>query len=235
MGSLLEPVKGRRKPRVLCLHGFRTSGEIMEKQLLGKWPPEVTSRFDFCFPDGPWPATGKSEVEALFPPPYYEWYQYNKDFTVYNRLDECLVYIEDLLIKHGPFDGILGFSQGSILAAAVTAMQIKGTSSKKFPKVKFVVTMSGARFTVPEVAERIYPDKITCPSVQFLGDIDFLKGEGELLAQTFVDPVIIHHPKGHTIPRLDEESVKTMLTFIDRVEKLCASSEVQVEEKVELQ
>ncbi|KAJ0984687.1 hypothetical protein J5N97_003043 [Dioscorea zingiberensis] len=224
--------QAERKLRVLCLHGFRTSGEIMKNQLLGKWPEEVTSRLDFFFPDGPWPATGKSEVEALFPPPYYEWYQYNKDFSVYKKLDECIAFIEDLMIKHGPFDGLLGFSQGSILSSAVTGMQIKGTAFRSVPRVKFVVLMSGARFTAPEVAEKIYPDKITCPSVHFLGDADFLKKEGELLSQTFVKPVIIRHAKGHTVPRLDGESVKTMLGFIDRIEDSCASS--HIDEKVEL-
>lgn len=29
----------------------------------------------------------------------------------YRNFDECLAYIEDLMIKHGPFDGLMGFSQ----------------------------------------------------------------------------------------------------------------------------
>jgi hypothetical protein len=34
------------------------------------------------------------------------------------------------------------------------------------------------------------------------GDNDFLKNDGEKLVQSFVDPFIIRHPKGHTVPRL---------------------------------
>jgi hypothetical protein len=30
------------------------------------------------FPDGIFPATGKSEVEGVFPPPYFEWFQFNE-------------------------------------------------------------------------------------------------------------------------------------------------------------
>lgn len=67
-----------KKPRFLCLHGFRTSGEIMKTQLMAKWPESVTSRLDLVFPDAPFPCGGKSEVEGIFPPPYFEWYQYNK-------------------------------------------------------------------------------------------------------------------------------------------------------------
>jgi len=30
------------------------------------------------FPDGLFPAGGKSEIEGIFPPPYFEWFQFNK-------------------------------------------------------------------------------------------------------------------------------------------------------------
>ena len=29
----------------------------------------------------------------------------------YVNLDECVEFIEDLMIKHGPIDGLMGFSQ----------------------------------------------------------------------------------------------------------------------------
>lgn len=64
-----------KKPKILCLHGFRTSGEIMKKQV-GKWPDSVLGKLDLDFLDGPFPAKGKSDVEGFFPPPYYEWFQY---------------------------------------------------------------------------------------------------------------------------------------------------------------
>lgn len=74
MGSEGEYV---RKPRFLCLHGFRTSGEILKKQL-GKWPDSVLQKIDLVFPDAPLPCQGKSDVEGIFDPPYYEWFQFNK-------------------------------------------------------------------------------------------------------------------------------------------------------------
>lgn len=66
-----------RKPRFLCLHGFRTSGEIMKIQL-HKWPQSVIDRLDLVFLDAPFPCQGKSDVEGIFDPPYYEWFQFNK-------------------------------------------------------------------------------------------------------------------------------------------------------------
>jgi hypothetical protein len=66
----------RRPPRFLCLHGFRTSGEIMRRQVVGRWAPEVTARLDLVFADGPFPAEGASPVAGAFDPPYYEWCQF---------------------------------------------------------------------------------------------------------------------------------------------------------------
>jgi hypothetical protein len=34
-----------------------------------------------------------------------------QDYTEYRNFEECIVYIEDYMLKNGPFDGVLGFSQ----------------------------------------------------------------------------------------------------------------------------
>ncbi|XWS25339.1 hypothetical protein CRYUN_Cryun27aG0060700 [Craigia yunnanensis] len=75
MGSGAEIV---RKPRFLCLHGFRTSGAILKKQIETKWPQSVLEKIDLVYLDAPFPAQGKSDVEGIFDPPYYEWFQFNK-------------------------------------------------------------------------------------------------------------------------------------------------------------
>lgn len=67
----------KKKPRILCLHGFRTSGEIL-KQLVSRWPESVLQKLDLVFLDGQFPAQGKSDVEGIYDPPYYEWFQAHK-------------------------------------------------------------------------------------------------------------------------------------------------------------
>lgn len=83
LDELIIPIESsdtitKRKPRVLCLHGFRTSGHILKTQLKNKWQQSVFEHIDFFFPDAPFPCNGKSEVEGIFDPPYYEWFQFNK-------------------------------------------------------------------------------------------------------------------------------------------------------------
>ncbi|KAL9234694.1 hypothetical protein vseg_009533 [Gypsophila vaccaria] len=211
--------KKERKPRMMCLHGFRTSGEIMKKQI-EKWDESVLQKLDLVFVDGPSPAEGKSNVEGIFDPPYYEWFQTNHDQTVYKNFEKCLDYVEDCMIKHGPFDGLMGFSQGAYLAAALPGLQAQGVALKKVSKIKFLIIISGAKMKDITWANFAYAAPIKCPSLHFLGKEDFLKPFGEELLQCCVDPLIIHHPKGHTVPRLDNQSLDIFLNFLDNIQKL---------------
>uniref|UniRef100_A0A2P2JYC2 Uncharacterized protein MANES_12G128800 n=1 Tax=Rhizophora mucronata TaxID=61149 RepID=A0A2P2JYC2_RHIMU len=168
----------QKKPRILCLHGFRTSAAILQ-QLAGRWPENVHEKLDLVFLDAPFPAEGKSDVEGIFDPPYYEWFQANKDYTKYRNFAECLAYIEDYMIRHGPFDGLLGFSQGAILSAALPGMQRDGVTLTKVPKIKFLIIIAGAmlggsKFGLPELAASAFSLPIECPSLHFIG-VNILK------------------------------------------------------------
>ncbi|KAL5558551.1 hypothetical protein UlMin_034762 [Ulmus minor] len=218
------PVK---KPRFLCLHGFRTSAEILKKQV-GKWPQSVLDQIDLVFLDGPFPAQGKSDVEGVFDPPYYEWFQFNKEFTEYTNFEEGLQYIEDFMIKNGPFDGLLGFSQGAILSAGLPGLQAKGVALTKVPKIRFLIIIGGAKLKSPTVAEKAYSSPIRCPSLHFLGEMDFLKPYGLELLESCVDPVVIHHPKGHTVPRIDEKGLETMNSFLEKIQNEVVGGEEEV-------
>ncbi|KAH0694153.1 hypothetical protein KY285_021250 [Solanum tuberosum] len=225
MGSEGDCKTNQRKPRFLCLHGFRTSGAILKKQIFDKWPTQVVDKLDLVFVDAPFPSQGKSEVEGIFDPPYYEWFQFNKEFTEYENFDKCLEYIEECMIKHGPFDGLLGFSQGAILSGALSGLQAKEVGLTNASKIKYLIIIGGAKFQNKSVAEKAYSSAITCPSLHFLGEKDYLKKYGIELLESCVDPVVIHHPRGHTIPRFDEKGLESMLSFIEKVQAEISTSE----------
>ncbi|KAH7859511.1 hypothetical protein Vadar_002022 [Vaccinium darrowii] len=87
---------------------------------------------DFVFIDAPFPAEGGLKelgAEEELDPPLYEWFQFNKDFSEYRNFDECIAVIEDCLTRMGPFDGLLGFSQGAIISAALPGMQAEQSPS----------------------------------------------------------------------------------------------------------
>ncbi|XP_050205901.1 uncharacterized protein LOC126655692 [Mercurialis annua] len=222
----LHFMENQTKPRILCLHGYRTSGSILQK-MIERWPETVLEKLHLHFLDGPFPARGKSDVERVFDPPYFEWYHASQDYKEYVDFDESVAYIEDHMIKHGPFDGVLGFSQGAILSSAMPGMQAQGMAFTRVPKIKFVILISGIRFLgykygKPKLAANAFSSPIQCPSLHFIGERDFLKEGGKNLVKLFVDPVVIHHPMGHVVPKLDESSLKTMLSFIKKIQPLAS-------------
>jgi hypothetical protein len=87
----------------------------------------------------------------------------------YRNFDECLAYIEELMIKDGPFDGLMGFSQGAILSAALPGLQERGLALTRVPKIKYLIIIGGAKFQSPTLAEKAYANKIICPSLHFIG------------------------------------------------------------------
>lgn len=62
------------------------------------------------------------------------------DNNRYPQFDSTVDYVLDCYKNHGPFDGLLGFSQGAGLALFLTALQEKGDIATEF---KFVISYSG--------------------------------------------------------------------------------------------
>lgn len=205
----MEEERSEKKMKVLCLHGFRTSGSFLQKQI-SKWDPSFLANFDMVFPDGIFPAGGKSDIEGIFPPPYFEWFQFNKEFTEYTNLDKCISYLCDFITSNGPFDGLLGFSQGATLSALLLGYQTQGKLLNDHPPMKLFVSISGSKFRDPSMCEVAYKDSIKVKSVHFIGAKDWLKEPSEELATAFENPLIIRHPQGHTVPRIDEAAVEQL-------------------------
>lgn len=57
------------------------------------------------------------------------------------------------------------------------------------------------------------------------GETDFLKPYGTELIESFNNPVVVHHPKGHTVPRLDVKSLEKVTGFIETIEHHLAMEE----------
>jgi hypothetical protein len=117
-----KQIKNINNPKILMLHGWRTSGKILSMQSAAL---RNNISIDCTFIDAPFVAQGDPSVGiGLFYPnhKYYEWL-YSQD-TLDNLNNNCIKSIRNsgdvaeallLLLEfikfHGPFDGILGFSQ----------------------------------------------------------------------------------------------------------------------------
>ena len=113
------------KARVLCLHGYAQNGDFF-RQRTGALRKALKSVVDFHFLDAPFPAT----AEFLGDVPEDRgaalgWFNVGETTpgsrpatsAQYVGVEEALQCVSRCVRDHGPFDGILGFSQGATIAA----------------------------------------------------------------------------------------------------------------------
>ena len=93
------------------------------------------------FPDAPHTASGPPQdvVQATWPGvPYFEWWDKVEDGS-YSGANATLAFLSDIDRTHGPFEGVVGFSQGGALAALCCA----GGLTSPLPSLRFALIISG--------------------------------------------------------------------------------------------
>lgn len=114
--------------------------------------------------------------------------------------DVSLAYLKTVFSQAGPFDGIMGFSQGAAMAAAVSARRGRPGGEMDF---RFVILCSGFALNLPDSVG----GSINCPSLHIFGneqgnDRQIANQASRDLAASFEEgcSVIIEHDSGHMIP-----------------------------------
>ncbi len=126
---------------------------------------------------------------------------------------------------YGPFDGILGFSQGTMMARIILKMN---EFKSDLPKItleppKFGVIFSGI-FTeralyFPEYQKDSFKvmTEYEQPMMYVYGDRDFLKSRIEYAIVKEGDHVIVKHDYAHNIPKFRGENLEEFCRFFDRM------------------
>lgn len=128
-------------------------------------------------------------------------------------LQEALETVARALDTLGPFDGLLGFSQGAALAAYVCALGQAG--DPRFPLPRFIILVSG--FCPRGLKEPILQSPMSLPSLHVFGDTDRVipSQESMQLASRFLGAVTLTHSGGHFIPAAASQR-QAYLKFLDQ-------------------
>lgn len=106
---------------------------------------------EFVCMDGPYEITNLMDntIKKAFKGPFYGWYEYNKVKDRLEGIDTTLNYVINFMDQHGPFQGVLGFSQGSLIARLILKIHHwKGVFRQPLYQPDFGVIVSG--FTNPK-------------------------------------------------------------------------------------
>ncbi|KAJ5946061.1 hypothetical protein N7454_002900 [Penicillium verhagenii] len=113
--------------RFLCLHGASTNTEILEIQTGGLRQQLARNGHTFTFMNGKFVAPVEGELEGVVDGPFYN--HYDRDRSPGATVAEAIEHTNRIIAEQGPFDAVLGFSQGAALAAAMIIHHAKSKPS----------------------------------------------------------------------------------------------------------
>lgn len=179
----------------------------------------MSERVEFTFVDAPHERQGTvpEEVKRNFAGPYYQWWDASADGSIYHGAHVSFAHLRDVMMNQGPFDGLMGFSQGGTMAALLTLLQARQQMLTGLEPLKCCVVIAGLQSRAHE-HQKAYDDlPVGCPMLYVVGERDPLRSKSIVLAHHFRNPTILFHPRGHVVPKLTERELERCLSFFDRV------------------
>lgn len=204
--------------RVLCIHGYRQNGSSFRektgalRKLLKKHvelvylnaPLSVLQQASSEAPEkengsGPGPGGDEDSRGWWFSDVQARSFNAQQQCEESLGLDESVTAVREAVKSQGPFDGILGFSQG----AAFVAMLCSLHEQKLQPEFsfRFAILVAGFRSACEE-HQKFYDPPLEIPSLHVFGLEDRVIPDNmsrELLP-SFKDPQVLTHPGGHFVP-----------------------------------
>lgn len=177
----------------------------------------------FYFTDGELESGAGPGIEGIYESPYYSYHKWPRtmDPADSRSLNEAYEYLYSVIEEEGPFDGVLGFSQGATLAYSFLAQHAKKhpyeAPTAQFRCAVFVGALPPFR---QDSSKRIIYDEglqgvIRIPTLHVAGESDFVFAHSiklhSLCSKTWTK--LLLHPKSHEIPR-DAKNVKAMASGI---------------------
>jgi predicted esterase len=186
--------------RILALHGFAQTASFF-RQKTGSMRKGVKG-VEFVYIDAPCLCThptigaGKS------------WYEFSEKgeegkLMEWGKFEETVEYIERVFQEQGPFDGVLGFSQGACVVGVLCGMLETGALPAGI-KFDFAVLISGFLPRDSRYRSICAPDQQIkkVRSLHVVGKTDdIVEATRSLkLADLFQNPIVVQHEKGHMVP-----------------------------------
>ncbi|KAI8946741.1 serine hydrolase FSH [Xylaria longipes] len=208
--------------KFLCLHGYQQSAAIMQSEtsFLKHIFEQTVGEEDvsFFYPSAPFPSAPTPSNE-----PTFAWWPNDPAA----RDIETFRYISKILDQEGPFDGIVGFSQGGSVGSLIAAFLERPASARP---ANFTTTHGSLRLVVSysgyhEDDERLqtyYTPKIKTPILHFISSTDPVMAEERCfrLVRRCEDPddrVVVYTGSGfHRVPatKMTAQALSRFLTEV---------------------
>ncbi|KAE8374870.1 serine hydrolase FSH [Aspergillus bertholletiae] len=202
--------------RFLCLHGSGTSGEIFEIQSGGISQILEARGHRFTYINGRLDSEPEPELKGILDPPFYN--HYPRDIAPGEDLARAIEHTMNIIKKQGPFDAVMGFSQGAALAYSLIVNHAK---THDVPLFKAAVFICGAAPYEPLGKEFIQPTPgeylVKIPTAHIVGKQDEIY-ESSMQLYSLCEPSkaeFYDHGSRHMIP-FDSKNTEAMVAAIEK-------------------
>lgn len=105
------------------------SSSWLTRAKIASFRGKLPSDWVWDFPDGPFSAKPHPGIDLLFNSPTYSWWLQNTA----NAVRSAVLWIEEYIDEHGPYDAVICFSQGCSLIGSYLLYHAKETPEKPLP------------------------------------------------------------------------------------------------------
>jgi len=201
-----SPGAAARKLRVLCLHGFQQTGAVF-KDRTGSLRKALKAVADLEYVTAPL-TIAPSEIEGFEEnedgSAANTWWYPNRDRSEYRDVDTTLGFLQTVFAQQGPFDGVLGFSQGAAMTAMMCAY--KQREGYEWMQFGFAVLVSGFKPIDPVYHKLLFEPatQIDMPTLHVFGegDVRVSPERSRALADAFKEPVVYPHAGGQYVHQI---------------------------------
>ncbi|NP_001123268.1 candidate tumor suppressor in ovarian cancer 2 [Nasonia vitripennis] len=201
------------KLKILAIHGYRQSDKVFSAKL-GSLRKSFKKEIDFVFIKAPhkvppieesdWDKEEANENKE--DTEQFGWW-FNTEDKVFKAVEpsnlsvgfeESVQLVEKTFEEQGPFDGLIGFSQGGSFVSILCAMQQKKILPIRF---HFAIIVSGFK-SLCKPHEIYYDEKLLLPTLHVFGDGDKVipTKMARDLSNVFTNKQEIVHEGGHYVP-----------------------------------
>ena len=176
---------------ILVLHGSHQNGDIFRyncKQLRDVL--KIYGTLHFITATIPYQNEYSDDVDL------YGWWDMDDNFS---RSEESIQQLKTVFNKYGPFDGIIGFSQGAMMITLLCALQHNDVENYKWFDPKFIINICGHDIDSLRY-NHLFNNLIDIPTLHIIGMNDEIKDYSIELSQKFKNPIVKLYPNGHEIP-----------------------------------
>ncbi|PVH70208.1 hypothetical protein DL98DRAFT_437483 [Cadophora sp. DSE1049] len=214
------------KPCILCLHGGGTSAAIFSAQTRGI-RLALKAHFNFIFVDGPIASGPGPGVLPYFEDsgPFFRWFSnFNSTKVVAEAELKNLNKSIDFELarqnkKATDVQGVLGFSQGAVVAALILRDAEYGEDAR-WANIRFATLVCGAGGS--QFADMV-KEKLTCPSIHVYGLMDPWVSRSKQLMKYFHPDTLeaIEFRGAHHIPAASGDIQRLALLMIELYDDNC--------------